>query len=56
MIDKKCLECDFYDPDFECTCSSYDKWYACLLEKPTPEDFSNVTKSEKDRNNESWNY
>ena len=41
MIDKKCLSCDFYDPDFECTCPPYDKWYACILNKPTPVDFEN---------------
>ena len=41
MIDKKCLSCDFYDPDFECTCHPYDQWYACILNKPTPEDFEN---------------
>lgn len=40
MIDKKCLSCGFYDPDFECTCPSLDKWYACPLEpEPTPKDF-----------------
>lgn len=40
MIDKKCLMCDFYDPDYECTCSPLDKWYACPLEpEPKPEDF-----------------
>ena len=32
MIDKKCLVCDFYDPDYECTCSPLDRWYACPLE------------------------
>lgn len=40
MIDKKCLSCDFYDPDFECTCPSHEMWYACPLSpEPTPEDF-----------------
>lgn len=35
MIDKECLTCDFYDPDYECTCSPLDRWYACPLE-PEP--------------------
>lgn len=40
MIDKRCLSCGFYDPDFECTCPSLDRWYACPLEpEPKPEDF-----------------
>ena len=42
MISKECLWCDFYDPDFECTCSDFDKWYACPISKEsTPEDFEN---------------
>lgn len=32
MIDKRCLHCDCYDPDYECTMSAYDKYYACPLE------------------------
>ena len=31
MIDRRCLTCDYYDPDYECTISSPDEWYACLL-------------------------
>lgn len=39
-IDKRCLTCDFYDPDFECTCPSHEMWYACPLSpEPTREDF-----------------
>lgn len=42
MISKECLWCDFYDPDFECTCPSFDMWYACPISKePAPEDFEN---------------
>lgn len=37
MIDQQCLRCDFYDPDCECTCPSYDKWYACPIEAALPE-------------------
>lgn len=32
MIDKRCLRCDCYDPDYECTMPAYDKYYACPLE------------------------
>lgn len=32
MIDKECLICDFYDPDYECACSPLNRWYACPLE------------------------
>nr|DAQ98306.1 MAG TPA: Protein of unknown function (DUF1604) [Caudoviricetes sp.] len=40
MIDNQCFECDCYDSDFGCACSSLDKWYACPLEpEPSPEDF-----------------
>lgn len=36
----ECLNCDFNDPDFGCTCSSIDKWYACPLSPELkPEDF-----------------
>lgn len=39
-IDRRCLTCGFYDPDFECTCPSYEMWYACLLSpEPAAEDF-----------------
>lgn len=40
MIDKQCLYCGFYDSDYECTCPSLDRWYACPLEpEPSIEDF-----------------
>lgn len=40
MIDIRCFTCGFYDPDFECTCSPMDKWYACSLEpEPDPQIF-----------------
>ncbi len=40
MVDKQCSRCGFYDTDFECTCPSCDKWYACPLEpEPKPEEF-----------------
>lgn len=40
VIDKRCLICDFYDPDFECTCPSHEMWYARPLSpEPTREDF-----------------
>lgn len=39
-IDKRCYTCGFYDPDFTCTCPSYEMWYACPLSpEPTKEDF-----------------
>lgn len=31
MIDIICLTCDFYDPDYECTMSGFDRSYACSL-------------------------
>lgn len=31
MIDIICLTCDFYDPDYECTMSGFDRAYACPL-------------------------
>ena len=35
-----CLYCGFYDTDREgCTCPSTDKWYACPMSDPKPEDF-----------------
>lgn len=33
----ECIRCGFYDPDYECTCPSYDKWYACPIESQEPE-------------------
>lgn len=40
MISKRCLMCDFYDPDYDCTCPSGEMWYACPLSPdPSPEDF-----------------
>ena len=30
MIDRRCLYCDYYDADFECTLPSYHE-YACIL-------------------------
>lgn len=57
MISKRCLMCDFYDPDYDCTCPSSEMWYACPLSPdPTPEDFmmeedfSNGTILQTDRN------
>lgn len=44
MVDKQCSGCGFYDSDFECTCPSYDRWYACPLEpEPKPEEFMTLT-------------
>lgn len=31
MIDRICLTCDCYDPDYECTMSGLDRSYACPL-------------------------
>lgn len=39
MIDKRCLLCDFYDPDYECTLPTGHE-YACLLSK---DNFTNDT-------------
>lgn len=35
---KECYKCGFYDYDYEdCTCPSYDRWYACPIENKKPE-------------------
>ena len=31
MIDRICLTCDCYDPDYECNMSPLDRSYACPL-------------------------
>lgn len=34
----RCYYCGFYDSDYEqCTCPSFEKWYACPLESEKPE-------------------
>lgn len=34
---KECNKCGFNNIDYGCTCSSYDKWYACPIENKKPE-------------------
>ena len=39
-VKNPCLICDFYDPDFECSCPPSEMWYACSMEPElSPEDF-----------------
>ena len=34
----ECLNCGFYNSDYEdCTCPSYERWYACPIENKKPE-------------------
>ena len=34
----ECCNCGFWNSDYEdCTCSSYEKWYACPIESKKPE-------------------
>ena len=32
-----CLTCGFYDSDYGCNCSCFDKWYACPIESKKSE-------------------
>ena len=49
MISKECLNCDCYDPDFECLMSPGDRWYACdyYASNLTEEDFVTVEEHDK---------
>ena len=29
---KECIDCKWYDPDYGCLCSEYDKWNDCPVE------------------------
>lgn len=34
----ECYNCGFWNSDYEdCTCPSYEKWYACPVESEKPE-------------------
>ena len=34
----ECYNCEFWNSDYEeCTCSSYEKWYACPVESEKSE-------------------
>lgn len=38
----KCRGCGFNDPDYGCTCPSYEKWYACSSENKKPENIQKL--------------
>ncbi len=54
MVDKACRKCAWYDPEYVCTCPSYEPWQ-CVLDKEAQEELDKAFEEWKRRSEDGRN-
>lgn len=49
---EECSKCGFNDEDYGCTCSDFNKWYACPFENKKPENVQALEEYAKQKEND----